>query len=125
MYKRQDAKCCILALRDGFDADDRLVGIVRITRGEPEIVEMAARNDDGSCDIRARGVWDPGWEACLQIRYDADFFKLEGVASMLHRMGMGIGIGAGRPDSRESTGQGWGLFEIVSDAAPHKGRKAA
>jgi len=119
-YVMKDAKCCVLALRDGFDAEDRLVGIIRITKGEPEKVEMAARNDDGSCDIRARGVWWPGWQARVRIRYDADQFSLEGVASLLHRMGLSIGIGAGRPDSSDSTGQGWGLFRIVGEPEASK-----
>ena len=112
----KDAKCCILALRDGFDESNPLIGIIRIT-GEPEKNEMPARNDNGSCDIRSRGVWAPGWQARIRIRYDADYFSLESVAGLLHRAGMSIGIGAGRPDSKESTGQGWGLFEIVSDAS--------
>lgn len=126
-FVMKDMKCSILALRDGFDADDRLVGIIRITKGEPEQVRMAARNDDGSCDIRSRGVWFPGWEARVRIRFDADQINLSGVASLLHRMGLSIGIGAGRPDSKESTGQGWGLFDIVGgpDDAPAKAHKAA
>jgi hypothetical protein len=30
----------------------------------------------------------------------------------MHRVGAQVGIGEGRPDSKNSTGMGWGTFEI-------------
>jgi len=32
---------------------------------------------------------------------------------LLARVGMQVGIGEGRPDSKNSAGMGWGLFEVV------------
>jgi len=35
------------------------------------------------------------------------------VTNLLARMGMQVGIGAGRPDSTDSAGMGWGTFRIA------------
>jgi hypothetical protein len=39
-------------------------------------------------------------------------FTPEHVAALLQRAGMQVGIGEGRPDSKRSVGQGWGLFTV-------------
>lgn len=111
-FKMTLAKLALFVEADGFDADDHSP-LVRFTKGEPEHFESAVRNETGVADIRARPLWQPGWEARLRIRYDADLFELADVRNLLVRVGTQIGIGAGRPDSKESCGQGWGLFEIV------------
>lgn len=51
----------------------------------------------------------------LRVRYDADQFGAQDVLALMERVGLQVGIGAGRPDSKTSAGMGWGLFEIVSD----------
>lgn len=34
------------------------------------------------------------------------------VANLMNRVGAQVGIGEGRPDSKNSAGMGWGLFSI-------------
>lgn len=105
------AKLAVYVEPDGFDAssDDPLV---KITKGKPERRDAAVRNASGVIDIRPRPVWKPGWEAKLRIRYDADMLTRDDVANLLMRAGLQVGIGEGRPDSKQSCGIGWGLFEI-------------
>lgn len=113
-YKMTLAKLALFVLQDGFDADPGDSSpLVRFSKGEPEKFEAAVRNETGVADIRARGRWAPGWEIKLRVRYDADLFQESDVRNLLTRVGMQVGIGAGRPDSKESAGQGWGTFEIV------------
>lgn len=112
-FKMTHAKLGFFVLADGFDVVDG-TPLVRINKGEPHKVEHAVRNDSGVADIRARPMWDPGWEATVTIQYDADMFTSSDVANLLHRVGMQVGIGEGRPNSKESCGMGWGLFEMIT-----------
>lgn len=112
-FKMTLAKLAVFVEADGFDADDHSP-LVRFTKGEPRHFEAATRNDTGVADIRARPLWEPGWEAMLRVRYDADLFEESDVRNLLVRVGTQIGIGAGRPDSKDSCGQGWGLFEVLA-----------
>jgi len=111
-FKMTLAKLSLFVQADGFDRVDG-TALVKITKGTPNYVEHATRNETGVCDIRARPMWKPGWEAVLRIEFDADQFTLEDLANLLMRVGKQVGIGEGRPDSRKSCGMGWGLFEIV------------
>lgn len=104
------AKLAIFVEADGFDQDG--MPLVRLY-GEPEMNTAYARNDNGSVDIRARPMWRE-WMAKVRIRFDADMFSETDVANLLHRVGQQVGLGEGRPDSKESAGLGWGLFEIVT-----------
>jgi hypothetical protein len=63
-------------------------------------------------------MWREGWEAKLRIRYDADQFSLSDVSNLLARAGMQVGVGEGRPDSKDSAGLGWGLFSLNGTARP-------
>jgi len=110
-YKMTFAKMSIFVLADGFDSDDG-TPLVRITKGKPHYVEHAVRNSTGVIDLRARPMWDPGWEAKVRVRYDADQFDTGDVFNLLQRAGDQIGVGEGRPFSKKSAGQGWGLWEV-------------
>ncbi len=105
-------KMAIFVLPDGYDKDDHLA-LIRITKGKPQYREDVVRNQTGVCDIRARPMWAEGWKAKVRIRFDSDLFKVQDVANLLMRAGMQVGIGEGRPDSKESAGMGWGLFDCV------------
>jgi hypothetical protein len=109
------AKLALFILADGVDADDG-TPLVRITKGEPRYAEHFVRNESGVCDLRPRPMWDPGWEAVVRVRFDAEQFTLLDVANLLARAGIQVGIGAGRPDSANSNGMGWGLFAIKESA---------
>lgn len=107
------AKMCIFTVPDGFDANGS--GLFKIVKGAPERFDSYVRNSNGSPDIRARGRFAPGWEAIITLRYDADFLSDTSVVNLLARAGVSVGVGAGRPFSSNSVGQGWGTFEIVDN----------
>ncbi len=110
-YKMVHAKLAVFVEADGFDKADG-TPLVRITRGEPEMWVAPARNATG-IDLRARPMWREGWRAVLRIRYDADMFSRDDVVNLMSRVGMQVGIGEGRPDSKMSAGLGLGLFRLT------------
>lgn len=112
-FKMTDAKQCIYILEDGYDKDE-MIPLIRMTKGVPTRFDQAVRNDNGSADIRARPVWQPGWEAIVRIKFDADIFTLDDVANLLARAGEQVGIGEGRMASRMCVGLGWGAFRIAT-----------
>lgn len=112
------ARLAIFCVQDGHDAVSG-EPLTRITVGEPYKREMPVRNANGVIDIRARPVWDPGWEAIVTLRYDRDMISLEDVVNLMVRVGLQVGIGEGRPSSKKSNGIGWGLFD-VEIAADHE-----
>lgn len=108
-FKMTIGKLSVFVEQDGFDVDDGLP-LIKII-GEPKQHQMHTRNETGVCDLRVRPMWEK-WSADVRIRYDADQFTQQDVVNLIARAGMQVGIGEGRPDSRESAGLGWGLFEI-------------
>lgn len=108
-FKMTHAKLALFVEPDGFDTEG--TGLVKISKGEPHYNEGLVRNESGVCDIRPRPMWNPGWEASVRVRFDADLFSLSDVANLLTRGGLQCGIGEGRPNSRDSNGCGWGTFE--------------
>ena len=104
-------KISVFVEQDGFSEDG--VPLIEFTKGEPHYHETAVRLATGVADIRARPMWDPGWEAAVRVRFDADIFTASDVTNLLMRAGLQVGILEGRPDSKKSTGQGWGTFDIV------------
>lgn len=105
------AKLSVFIVADGFDADDG-TPLVKITKGKPEYCEHTVRIQQ-TTDLRARAMWKPGWEAEIKVKFDADQFTVEDVANLMVRVGMQVGIGEGRPDSRTSCGMGWGTFDLI------------
>ncbi len=112
-FKMTIAKLSIFTEADGFDRVD-FVPLVRVTKGDPEPSFEHVRNATGVIDIRARPIWVPGWEMQPIMRWDANQFGLQDISNLIARVGMQVGIGEGRPDSRDSAGLGYGLFEIVA-----------
>lgn len=113
-FKMTLAKLAIFVEADGFDVVDG-IPLVRITKGEPKHVEHAVRNATGVADIRARPMWAEGWEMVLRIKYDAEVFSTQDVANLMDKVGQQVGIGEGRPGSKNSCGMGWGTFKISLD----------
>jgi hypothetical protein len=113
-FKMTLAKLAIFVEADGFDVDDASP-LVRFTKGSPEKFESFTRNETGVADIRVRGKWQPGWEMKLRVKYDADLFGYDDIKNLLQRVGAQVGVGAGRPDSKDSCGQGWGTFEVAQE----------
>jgi hypothetical protein len=110
-FKMTIAKLSLFVVADGFDRVDG-TPLVKIAEGEPHYVEHAVRNESGVADIRPRAMWDH-WECVLTVRWDADKFRAADVANLLHRAGLQVGVQEGRPDSKKSTGMGWGTFRIA------------
>ena len=110
-FKMTIAKLSVFVHHDGLDRvdDTPLIKII----GKPEKLMMHTRNATGVCDLRVRAKFNP-WKAEVPMSYDADQFSLQDVTNLMHRVGAQVGIGEGRPDSKNSTGMGWGTFEIDS-----------
>lgn len=113
-YKMTLAKLSLFVVADGLDADEQ-TPLIRIMNGEPEKHESMVRVANGAPDITVRPLWRPGWQAVVRIQFDADQFTVDDVANLLSRVGMQVGIGEGRPDSKMSCGMGWGLFKLVNE----------
>jgi len=105
------AKLSVFILHDGIDEREGMP-LVKITKGTPERNLAPVRLANGNVDIAVRPLWRE-WQATLRIRYDADQFTLEDVANLLERAGMQVGVGEGRPDSKDSAGIGYGTFTSV------------
>ena len=105
------AKLSVFVAADGFDRVDG-IPLIKLQAGEPERTEMAVRNATGVADIRVRPMWRE-WAADVKVSYDADQFTLQDVTNLMQRVGMQVGIGEGRPDSRDSAGLGWGTFVLA------------
>ena len=110
-YTMTRAKLALFVEADGFDRDDK-TPLVKLTKGEPEMVVSPCRNASGVIDLRPRPTYFP-WAATLRIRYDAGMLTDQDVVNLIARVGMQVGIGEGRPDSKQSAGLGNGLFDIV------------
>lgn len=109
-FKMTFAKMSIFIDGDGFDSDDGQP-LVKLKGKDPERLDMAVRNANGSVDIRARPMWRE-WSIDLRVRYDADQFTATDVANLLERAGQQVGIGEGRPFSKNSAGMGYGTFTV-------------
>jgi len=108
-FKMTLAKLSVFVQADGFDRIDG-IPLIRF-EGTPERTEMAVRNATGVADIRIRPMWRQ-WTSKVRVAYDADQFTLQDVTNLMSRVGLQVGIGEGRPDSRDSAGLGWGTFKL-------------
>jgi len=108
-FKMTVAKLSIFVAADTFDAIDG-VPLVHLN-GTWERLDMHTRNQTGVADIRVRPMWREWW-LDLRVQYDEDQFTLSDVANLLMRAGIQVGVGEGRPDSKSSTGLGFGTFRI-------------
>jgi len=106
------AKMSVFVLPDGFDKDDG-TPLVKLIANAPEKTESLVRNDNGSADIRIRPMWRE-WEADVTLEFDADMITPDSVINLLDRAGRQVGVGEGRPFSKNSVGQGWGTFTVVT-----------
>lgn len=122
-FKMTLAKLALFVLPDGQDSDDG-APLVRITRGTPRRTDDYVLNETGVADIRPRPRWDAGWQAVVRVRYDSDIFSDLDVENLMMRVGVQVGVGAGRPDSKSSAGQDWGTF-TVERTAERAGLKVA
>ena len=102
------AKLSVFVEPDGFDADG--TPLIRI-EGTPERLDSTVRLESGVASVAIRPIFKQ-WSATPKITFDADQFSPQDVVNLLHRAGLQVGIGEGRPDSKKSSGQGWGTFTV-------------
>lgn len=109
-FKMTLAKLSVFVEADGRDVIEPQIPLIRIY-GEPMKQEDMARVETGQPYVTVRAAYHE-WTAKIRIRFDADQFTLQDVTNLMARVGMQVGIGEGRPDSKNSAGMGWGLFQI-------------
>lgn len=109
-FQMTKAKLSVFVVADGLDVNEG-VPLVRIY-GERDSFTAHTRNATGVIDIRSRPRWKR-WASVLRVKFDAGQFSASDVINLIARAGQQVGIGAGRPDSKDSAGAGWGTFEVV------------
>lgn len=114
-FKMTLAKLSVFVEADGVDAEEPQIPLIRIY-GLPRKQEDMARVETGQPYVTVRAAYHQ-WTAKIRIRYDADQFTLADISNLMARVGMQVGIGEGRPDSKNSAGMGWGLFTIETKAS--------
>jgi len=107
------AKMSVFVIPDGFDVDEGTPLVRIISPTPPERLESLVRNDNGGADIHIRPMWRD-WSANVTVEFDADMITVESVVNLLDRAGRQVGVGEGRPFSKNSVGQGWGTFTVVT-----------
>ncbi len=108
-FSRPMARLSIFVEADGYDVESGMPLV--FIEGEPRIFPAPVR-----IGMTTSTVWRPMWEkwgAVLRLRWDADQFTPIDVANLVARAGGQVGVGEGRPDSKNSDGLGYGLFEIA------------
>lgn len=116
-FKMTLAKLSVFVEADGVDKDEPQIPLIRIF-GEPVKQEDMARVETGQPYVTVRAAYHQ-WSAKIKIRFDADQFTLDDVGNLMARVGLQVGLGEGRPDSKNSAGMGWGLFTIETKKESH------
>lgn len=119
-FKMTLAKLSVFIEADGFDQADGLP-LVRIY-GESVAFQAHTRNATGVVDVRSRPQYRD-WACKLRVTFDQSQFSASDVLNLISRVGMQVGIGAGRPDSKSSAGCGWGTFRLAGSAEEKDIRK--
>jgi hypothetical protein len=109
-FKMTLAKMSIFVEADGWDKEEPQIPLIRIY-GKSVKQEDIARVETGQPYVTVRAAFHQ-WSAKISLRWDGDQFTVEDIANLLSRVGLQVGIGEGRPDSKNSAGMGWGLFEV-------------
>jgi hypothetical protein len=111
-FKMILAKMSIFCIEDGWDKEEPQTPLCHILDAKAEKQEDMGRVQNGNPYVIIRARYNVGWRAIIRLRWDADQFTMEDVTHLLMRVGLQNGIGEGRPNSKESAGLNWGLFEV-------------
>lgn len=109
-FKMTLAKMSVFVEADGWDKEEPQIPLIRII-GKAVRQDDMARVETGQPYVTIRAAYHD-WKAKINIRWDADQFTLGDISSLLSRVGQQVGIGEGRPDSKNSAGCGWGTFDL-------------
>lgn len=115
-YKMTLAKLSVFVLQDGWDKEEPQIPLIRILNAKAQKQEDMGRVANGQPYVTVRAAYH-NWSAKVRIRFDEDQFSLDDISNLLMRVGMQVGLGEGRPDSKNSCGMGWGTFELASAQA--------
>jgi hypothetical protein len=110
-FKMTLAKLSIFVEADGVDEIEPQIPLIRII-GKAVKQEDMARVETGQPYVTVRAAYF-NWKASVRIRWDEDQFTVEDISNLLSRVGQQVGICEGRPDSPNSAGMGWGLFDVA------------
>lgn len=119
-FKMTLAKMSVFVEPDGWDAKEPQIPLIRIYgngKAQTSKQPLATKQEDmgrvstGQPYVTVRAAYH-NWKAKVRIAFDADQFTLGDVTNLLSRVGLQVGWGEGRPDSKNSAGMGWGLFTI-------------
>lgn len=111
-FKMTLAKLSVFVVQDGWDKEEPQIPLIKIY-GTPIKQEDIARVETGQPYVCVRTAYHQ-WKAKVTIRWDADQFSTDDILNLLARAGTQVGICEGRPDSKNSAGQGWGTFHVGS-----------
>lgn len=109
-FKMTLAKMSVFVEADGRDEKEPQIPLIRII-GKSIKQEDMARVETGQPYVTVRAAYH-NWSAKLRIRFDGDQFTVQDITNLLMRVGMQVGVGEGRPDSKNSAGMGWGTFNL-------------
>lgn len=109
-FKMTLAKMSLFIEANGWDKTEPQIPLVRIY-AKPVMQQDMARVETGQPYVTIRPAYH-NWSAKVSVRWDADQFTLIDITNLLSRVGTQVGLGEGRPDSKNSAGMGWGTFEI-------------
>ncbi len=112
-FKMTLAKLSVFVEADGRDEVEPQFGLIKILNCKPVMQQDIARVETGQAYVTIRAAYHD-WSAKIKIRFDADQFSVTDVSNLLSRAGEQVGIGEGRPDSKNSAGMGWGTFKIIN-----------
>jgi hypothetical protein len=113
-FKMTIAKLSVFVEADGRDKLEPQFGLIRILNAKPVMQQDIARVETGQAYVCIRAAYHD-WKAKIRIRFDADQFTVANISNLLSRVGEQVGIGEGRPDSKNSCGMGWGVFRIINE----------
>lgn len=111
-FQMTRAKMSIFVEADGYDAEDGTPLLQIIGEPDSDRKIIPVRNDSGVVDLRCRPIWST-WECIVNLRWDGDQFSAGDVVNLLARAGIQVGIGEGRPFSKNSNGVGFGTWELA------------
>jgi hypothetical protein len=110
-FKMTLAKMSLFVIADGVDEAEPFIPLIRIHGAKPVKLESMARVETGAPYVTVRAAYY-NWHSDVKIQWDADQFTITDVANLLSRVGVQVGLCEGRPDSKNSCGQGWGTFAV-------------
>lgn len=111
-FKMTLAKLSLFVDADGVDTLEPQIPLIRIF-GTATKQEDMARVETGQPYVTVRAAFH-GWKATVGVRFDADQFSHVDLHNLMLRVGTQVGLCEGRPDSKNSAGMGWGLFDIAA-----------